>query len=163
MKVVSKGLAGLIELLELDVEGCLEYKYRLNVSGYSRPKLSTGKQVFAHRFSYCWNLGKSVDSISGWCIMHTCDNPCCVNPKHLVLGSWGDNNRDRKMKRRTVVSHSRRKLTREQVEEIKRRYNPNRDRINGVSALSREFGVDANVIYKAVEGGYDDWSETKTV
>ncbi|WP_391559244.1 hypothetical protein [Robertmurraya sp.] len=97
--------------------------------------------------------------------MHSCDNPQCINPKHLSSGTWADNNKDRASKTRTVVSTSRRKLTKEDVEAIKLRYSSSkpRDSVNGVVALAKDFGVDTNLIYKAIKGGYDDWSETRTV
>lgn len=34
------------------------------------------------------------DVPKGLCIMHTCDNKNCVNPKHLILGSQADNGHD---------------------------------------------------------------------
>lgn len=163
--VVNKGIADFVEFIEdvtFDEHICVEYKYRPSGQGYSRLKKVNNKQVFAHRFSYCWFNCKSHEEIEGLCVMHKCDNPSCVNPLHLIEGTWHDNNRDRSKKGRTVVSSCRRKLTRGQVEEIKRRYNPKRDKINGVGALAKEFGVDTNLIYKAVRGGYD-WEGVKTI
>ena len=75
-------------------------------------------------------------------ICHQCDNPSCVNPAHLFVGTQADNMRDCKVKDR----HSRgerqpkSKLTEGQVLEIRRRYAIG-GRGNGYRVLAREFGV----------------------
>jgi hypothetical protein len=53
------------------------------------------------------SLGLDVDDIAGLVVMHTCDNPRCVNPKHLRLGTQALNTADRDAKDRhgsSVVS-----------------------------------------------------------
>jgi hypothetical protein len=51
----------------------------------------TGKQIYAHRFSWEWHNGAIP---MGVFVLHKCDNPACVNPDHLKLGDAMDNNHD---------------------------------------------------------------------
>lgn len=48
----------------------------------------TGRSIYAHRVSYILTYGpiKATD-----CVLHRCDNPPCVRPDHLFLGSYSDN------------------------------------------------------------------------
>lgn len=50
-----------------------------------------GKTWGAHRLSYALFNGELKE---GMVIMHTCDNPCCVNPNHLKQGTTQENTRD---------------------------------------------------------------------
>ncbi len=50
----------------------------------------------AHRVLYAEEVGDPGDLY----VCHACDNPSCVNPEHLWLGTAGDNARDREAKKR---------------------------------------------------------------
>jgi hypothetical protein len=57
-----------------------------------------GKMMLAHRVSYLLNKGEIGDKH----VLHSCDNPYCVNPDHLFLGTHQDNMSDMKKKGRGV-------------------------------------------------------------
>jgi len=62
---------------------------------------ANGKSVLAHRFSYTIATGKEPGDLL---VCHRCDVPGCVNPAHLFLGTYKDNNRDCVSKKRHVNS-----------------------------------------------------------
>jgi len=58
---------------------------------YGRFAVSHRKNVIAHRFSYELYKGKIPD---GLLVLHSCDNPSCVKPGHLFIGTQKDNMQD---------------------------------------------------------------------
>jgi hypothetical protein len=104
--------------------GCHEWKGAIKKDwGYGTFSISTGKSVQAHRFFYEHTHGELPDEIF---VCHDCDNPACVNLKHLFPGTAGDNNRDRHAKGRSgwapKEDNGNHKLTLEDVRDIRRAY-----------------------------------------
>jgi hypothetical protein len=61
--------------------------------------ITAKKRGFAHRRMYNLVYGKFDDDLF---VLHKCDNPSCVNPEHLFLGTMGDNISDKMSKGRQV-------------------------------------------------------------
>ena len=68
------------------------------LNGYGQFKVS-GKTTSAHRYMYELVKGRIPKGIH---VLHTCDNPSCVNPNHLFLGTHKENMEDKVRKGRMV-------------------------------------------------------------
>lgn len=76
--------------------GCWEWQGKLDRYGYGSLKVDN-KTTKAHRYSYEKYYGSFNKELH---VLHTCDNPKCVNPHHLFLGTNQDNVKDRVNKNR---------------------------------------------------------------
>ncbi len=113
------------------------------------------EHTLAHRFSYKLFVGSIP---KGMCVCHRCDNPRCVNPRHLFLGTHADNMVDMVSKGRSTRGERAPevKLTVEQVMEIKRtiqggEWNPRE--------LATRYGVSRTLFYAIRRGRAWSWVE----
>jgi len=133
-------------------DSCWEWTGSRLPSGYGRfyPAWKVG--VYAHRIS--WEMANGREIPSGLEVLHACDNPSCVRPDHLSVGTRSDNMQDMLAKGRggDVGSpgerHPQHKLTAPQVLDIRSRLASKADR----RALAVEFGVSVELINAIATG-----------
>lgn len=130
-------------------ETCWVWTAARNSDGYGAFGYK-GKVKGAHIVSYDMNIGSIPD---GLCVLHKCDNPPCVRPDHLFLGTKKDNMDDCVQKDRRInhtgEKNGQSRLTDAQVVEMRARY-----RSGGATqkALAQEYGVSLFTIYEIVRG-----------
>lgn len=125
-------------------------------SGYGRMTLGnskTGKLVLAHRFSWELAHGEIPDGLQ---ICHSCDNPSCVNPSHLLLGTVYANASDRDWKGRGCRGSRqwKAKLEESDVRELRREWDAGK---RNVSGLARRFGIGRTQVRRIVSGESWRW------
>lgn len=129
---------------------CWIWSTGLNTRGYGKMKINN-KSYQAHRLSYQLFNGKIPPHKV---ICHVCDNPPCVNPKHLWMGTQYDNIQDMTFKRRVChgidrqgENNPRSKLKNKDIDTIFELLN------QGISPkeIAKKFNVHWSTIYKAIQ------------
>lgn len=128
--------------MKVDIQGdfeCWLWMGKTDIHG--RGRIGRGRRgsgyIRTHRFSWEIHYGPIPDKLL---ICHTCDNPRCVNPRHLFCGTRKDNSEDMVRKKRQINGsrHGGSKLTEKFVAKLKRRYAKGDITI---TALSRLMGL----------------------
>lgn len=142
-----------VKVVESDPDACWEWQGSLLRRGYGSVGRIDGQSWQAHRLAWVLANGSIPP---GLCVCHHCDNPRCVRPSHLFLGTRKENNDDKERKGRASHPQGEQhgwqrkpesrpmgevngmaKLTEDQVREIRSRA------ASGATfkGLAREYGV----------------------
>lgn len=133
-------------------DGCWQWRGGVRGHmGYGAIRVGTRK-IATHRYSWSLHFGDIPDGLA---VLHSCDNPKCVRPDHLFLGTDMDNARDRDTKgRRTPLrgaEHGRSVVTEEQATALMADYLAapvigNRKQFGTRRRLAEKYGItEANV------------------
>jgi DNA-binding transcriptional regulator YiaG len=140
-------------------EGCWEWRgaksqNRGKTKGYGKWWLpgqgKRGQALYTNRLMYCFSRRVTMSSIKELNILHECDNPPCVRPSHLRLGTMADNIVDMISKQRMHRGSARgmAKLNEQQAVEIREL------QVLGISrkSIAVRFGVSESTIRALEEG-----------
>ena len=75
-------------------DDCWEWQSRKTKDGYGNMRTQKAGKTYSYAHRVSWMLEHWEDIPDGMVIRHTCDNPGCVNPNHLKLGTQLDNIKD---------------------------------------------------------------------
>lgn len=133
---------GTIGKLEYEIDqttGCFICTSHHTTKKYECPVLRiNNRTIRAPRYVYAITKGDIPD---GYVIRHTCDNPSCINPDHLIVGTHADNVADCVSRNRNAVgeAHGRAKLTKIDVISIYfSKYTK--------TSLAKKYNVDRKII-----------------
>lgn len=121
---------------------CWLWTAATNGLGYGQLRVQH-KALYAHRMAYEIYKGRLQP---GEIVRHTCDNPSCVNPAHLVVGTMADNSQDALSRERFGAQRAlgNAKLTWELVREIRALL---ATKLHTKQAIARRYKIGAKTVY----------------
>ena len=131
--------------VEIDPHGCWEWQGGKTHDGYGLFRIGGADGVMrgAHRVAVMLSAGSLSDA---QVVRHDCDNPGCVRPDHLIVGSTLENNADAAAKGRYARRHNR--LRRDEIGKIRAAATLGESK----SSIARRFGVGRGAVTNLLLG-----------
>lgn len=129
------------------MDSCWVWTGARTKDGYGKMK-AIDKVYSVHRLSWMIHKGKIP---AGMNVLHRCDNPPCINPDHLWIGTTKDNVADKVAKKRHGfgMGNPPAKLNDSQVLEIREVYSKSHP---SISSTARKYKISRCVIYGIING-----------
>lgn len=151
------------------ITGCHIFQGCKTNGGYGRVRVK-GVHWMAHRYALSVHLRRPL--LEGCVVMHTCDNPACVNPEHLVEGTQKENMQDYKAKGRMVrrgppprigppvpKSIKRKAEPPKSIERVQERFRLTLEAVKSAegtaTAVAKRFNLEVSWVRKAWAGALD--------
>ena len=137
------------------MSNCVNSTYAPGINGHTQIRVN-GKKEMHHRVVYCLANNIELAAIAGLVVRHKCDNPACINPDHLEIGTQQDNINDRESRGRGAdhvgTAHPRAKFTDDEIRLIRKAAVSN-------AKLAATYGVSVSTIVKII--ARINWSHVK--
>jgi len=132
---------------------CVDHNQNRETYGHVK---RNGKTYLIHRWVYSVYHNIPMSDLDGYIVRHRCDNPRCINPLHLGLGTTQDNVDDRVSRGRSVSGEDvhTAKLTWDDVREIRSAYAAGE---TSYSQLATKYNVDKTNIACIIK--HKTWKE----
>lgn len=131
---------------------CIEHTQKGCSFGYGTGRLA-GQKTKLHRKVYCEANGLTLDAIKGLVVRHKCDNPRCINPEHLEIGTSADNSADmvKRGRHRTNPQRGEANYNATLTEDDVRFIRAN-DGVISQRKMAARFGVSQRLIFNVLRG-----------
>lgn len=131
--------------VKTDRHGCWEWTGNKTHDGYGLFRIGGKAGVLrgAHRVSVMLSAGSLSES---QVVMHSCDNPGCVRPDHLIVGTTRKNNADAAAKGRYATRHQR--LRYDEIEKVRKAFAMGESK----SSIARRIGVGRGAVTNLLLG-----------